>query len=306
VEARELSRIAEGLVRAFPDLGVVVPIRLLGSGFDSVAVEVSGGRVFRVARNQPAAAGQARELRLLPELRPHVPVPIPDPGWYADACPHFPFGVIGYPKIEGTALSPALLAQGDLAAIAGGLAAFLAALHRFRPERAEALGVPGPSARRAQIEALRDGELPLLRQLLTADEYRTVSDWWDAFLTDPALRAYRPCLLHGDLWYENILVDGAARSVAGVLDFGDAAVGDPAQDFASLLHLGERFTRHVLAAYVELGLTLGDDPGHRIQRYWELRELGGVQYALRFDQTELDDALRKLRSGPVLRGPGSG
>jgi hypothetical protein len=40
--------------------------------------------------------------------------------------------------------------------------------------------------------------------------------------------------------------------------------------------------------------------GHRLRRYWELREMGGVRHALRYDPAELDDALPKLRAEAVL------
>src|SRR5579885_3662575 len=36
---------------------------------------------------------------------------------------------------------------------------------------------------------------------------------------------------HGDLWYENVLMDDACRTVTGIVDFEAANVGDPAQDF---------------------------------------------------------------------------
>jgi aminoglycoside 2''-phosphotransferase len=297
----DLDRIADRLRRLFPDPGEVRPARLLGVGFGSVVVEV-GERVFRLARNPVAAEAQAREVRLLPELARWLATPVPDPRWHAGAREDFPFGVMGYPKLAGRPLSPELVAGSDSLAISADLAAFLAELHTFPTERAVALGAPGPAERRAAIEALADEELPLLRELLTADEHRTVSRWWDDFLTDPELRSYTPRLVHGDLWYENVLVDDAAREVVGVVDFESAAVEDPAQDFATLLYLGERFVERVVDAYVASGGRLGGGFSHRLRRHWELRELGAVRYALRFDRSELADALRKLRAGPVLGG----
>ncbi len=125
------------------------------------------------------------------------------------------------------------------------------------------------------------------------------------------MRRYTPALCHGDLWYENILVDdrsaadgaadGAATTVAGVVDFEGAAVGDPARDFATGFHLGAAFARAVLGAYQELGGVLDDGVEHRVRRLWEAREFDGLAFALQHDDAaEIRDALAKVRAGPIL------
>jgi aminoglycoside 2''-phosphotransferase len=304
-EGIDLSRIADGLARLFPELGEVRPARPLGVGFGSLVVEVAGRRVFRLARTPVAAEARAREVRLLPALASWLATPVPEPRWHAGPCDDFPFGVVGYPKLAGRPLTRERAAGSGRLAISADLAAFLVELYTFPTEQALALGAPGPAERRAALEALCDEELPLLRDLLTADEHRTVARWWDDFLADSELRSYTPRLVHGDLWYENVLVDEAAREVVGVVDFESAAVGDPAQDFATLLHLGEPFVERVVDAYVAGGGALGGGFAHRLRRYWELREFGSVRHALRFDPAELEGALSKLRAGPVLgRAPG--
>ncbi len=69
-------------------------------------------------------------------------------------------------------------------------------------------------------------------------------DWDDSGYTGP-LR-----FLHGDFRSGNIIVDAVSGRLAGVIDWGNAAVGDPALDFMSLvLWRGWRFMRRVLDAY---------------------------------------------------------
>jgi aminoglycoside 2''-phosphotransferase len=41
-------------------------------------------------------------------------------------------------------------------------------------------------------------------------------------------------LIHADLGMEHVLVDATTTAVTGVIDFGDACVGDPALDFAGM------------------------------------------------------------------------
>ncbi len=302
----DLDRIAEGLAVVFPHLDPVRPLRLLGAGFRSVAVETAGGVVVRIARNAPAMAGHAKEARFLPVLRGRLPVAVPDPRWHAGPSEHFPFGALGYPKLPGAPLLPEHLAGTSLASVAGGVAAFLLALHRIPREEAGGLPVMGPEAHRHELAALRDEVLPTLRGTLTEREYRIVTRWWDELLADAAMARYPLAVCHGDLWYENILVEragdpGSAFRVTGVLDWENAVVGDPARDFATQLHLGAPFAERVIAAYRAAGGELDAGFEHRLRRHWELREFDGIRFAGRqADAAEFADGVRKLRLGPIL------
>jgi aminoglycoside phosphotransferase (APT) family kinase protein len=280
---------------------VAAPLRVLGAGFHSLVVETGDGVVFRVAKNREAMEGHAREAALLAALRARLPLVIPDPHWYTGPSALFPFGVIGYLKVPGMPLEPSRLMRADTSALAAALGAFLHALHFFPAPEAPALEVPGPEAQRGRLEQVRTTVLPPLRAALSAGEYRRVEQWWDRMLADPAMMPDPAMLCHGDLWYENVLVDPRRSVVTGVVDFEDANVGDPAQDFAALRYLGERFVAATIAAYRVAGGPLTPTFTHRLQRYWELREFGGIHFAVTHaDEAEFADSLRKLRAGAIL------
>jgi aminoglycoside phosphotransferase (APT) family kinase protein len=234
-------------------------------------------------------------------LRARLPLVIPDPRWYTGPSALFPFGVIGYRKVPGMPLEPSRLMEADTSALAAALGAFLHALHSFPAPEALALGVPGPDVQPGHLELVRTTVLPPLRAALSADEYRRVEQWWDRMLADPAMTPAPAALCHGDLWYENVLVDPMRSVVTGVVDFEDANVGDPTQDFAALRYLGDRFVAATIAAYRVAGGLLTPTFTHRLQRYWELREFGGVHFAVTHaDEAEFADSLRKLRAGAIL------
>ena len=275
------ERLAAALERALPELRVR-PLRTLDVGFGSTVVETADGVVVRVARTARAAAGHERELALLPALAGRLPAAVPDPRWRLPPDDELPFGAIAYPKLPGAPLAPA--AADD--AVAEDVAAFLRALH--------AIDARVPPAE-DDLEALRAATTPVLWEELDPAELEEVDAWWEDVLADARLRAYRPVLRHGDLWYDNLLVDRGR--LVGVVDWEAAGLGDPAEDFAALRHVGDRFVRTVLAAY---GAQDPDLP-HRIERRWQLRELYGVRLAVELgDAAELADAVRKLRAGPVL------
>lgn len=297
----DLPDLGIALREAFPALPAITPVRVLGAGFRSVAVQTAEGLVFRVGLNKAAAEGHTMEARLLPALAPQVPVAIPRPSWHAGPSPRFPFGVLGYPLLPGVPVAPRHLTESGLEALAAALAHFLLALHRFPAVEALACGVPGPQERWARLERMRDDTLPALRLLLAANEYTLVARWWNDLLTDDTLLSMTPVLCHGDLWYENLLVDPHTATLTGIVDFEHAAVADLAQDFATQMHLGRRFTAHVVAAYRTAGGALGRCFPYRLRRHWELRELDGLHFALQTgDAAETADALRKLRLGPIL------
>jgi aminoglycoside phosphotransferase (APT) family kinase protein len=93
--------------------------------------------------------------------------------------------------------------------------------------------------------------------------------------------------------------------LVGVIDFGDAIIGDIAYDFAPLRHSGDEFMNACVESYRAQGGILGPDFEHRIRRYSELRSgsFFSMQYALAFeDSDELSDCIAQLRRGPILRG----
>ena len=89
----DLDNLEKALQHAFPDLHVVAPLKAIGEGLGSAVVETAGGIVFRIGKNAQASEGYALEERLLPALRPRLPVP--DPRWRQEASARFPFGLAG-------------------------------------------------------------------------------------------------------------------------------------------------------------------------------------------------------------------
>ncbi len=277
------DELAAKLQNEVPDLRVA-PLQLVDVGFGSTVVETADGVIFRIARHRRAARGHGYEARLLPQLQDRLPVAVPNPQWRIEPGDAFPFGAIGYRKIPGEPLDPAAADE----AIAADVAAFLDALH----------GLRDVDARRADVQELTElqgATSDALRQLLTPAEYERVEAWWDDVEADERLPMHEPRLRHGDFWYENMLV--ADGRLAGVVDWGTAAYGDLAEDFATLRLIGAEFVEATLAGYPNAD----SDLRHRIDRYWQAREFEGVVLALELgDEAELHDAVRKLRAGPVL------
>ena len=297
----DLDHLAQGLLNTFPDLDDVKPLRTLGEGFSSTAVETSAGIVFRIARKQAAGERYAKEALNLPLLRPHLPVAIPEPYWYAPSSRDFPHGVIGYPKLSGVPLAPDdLRTMADARVIADQIGRMIYTLHQIPRDQVRLERDADP---KAWWTTQRDMVMPALRHALQPDEFQTVAGWWDDFLLDDHLANYTPVLHHGDLWYGNMLVEG--QRIVGLLDFEELGLGDPAQDFVPQLYLGETFLHLVVDAYQQAGGVLDDDFHHRLRHLFALREFGGLRWSIENDDAEeLADSIMKIRRGPILHPSG--
>jgi aminoglycoside phosphotransferase (APT) family kinase protein len=190
----------------------------LGGGLDSTAY-AAGDLVIRVA-----AAGYdvAREARLLEIVATRVPVPIPRP-LFADVDA----GVLGYERIPGEPL----LGRSAPAGTAGRLGGFLRDLHAIDPGTVAGLVPTEVADPGLWLDGL-EGPAPLTR-LLDATRPRPSS---------------QRVLAHADLGAEHILAQDG--ELTGIIDWSDAALTDPALDFARLYRdFGPNFLEEVLQAY---------------------------------------------------------
>jgi aminoglycoside phosphotransferase (APT) family kinase protein len=301
----DAPRWARALEALFPEIGTVGRPRRLGSGFEGEVFETPEGWTIRIAREAGAGRRLELEARLLPRLAPHLPCPVPEPIGFRRGEGRLEPGVIVYPKLPGEPVDPPRLSPVQRDSVAAELGRFLDRLHRFPVEEARALGVPGdPGPPRDEWKATRTAVLPVLKRRLPAEAFERVVTWWDELLADPELERFAPVLLHGDPWYGNILLATDGRRLAGVLDFGRAHIGDPAQDFAALRSLGPAFVSRTFDVYRGLGQRPGANFARRSDRYWQQRDFGGLADAIRTDdRDEIEDSLRKLRTGPVLAVP---
>ena len=220
-------KIDEALVRRLlaahaPDLAGL-PIAALPGGWDNRSFRLDDRLVVRLPSADRYVASAEKERHILPLLAPHLPLPIPQVAAAFDADALFPrtWSIMGW--IDGqTAIG---LAEDAQVALAGDLARFLRALHGI-----DAAPGPGPG----EHSFGRGGPLTMLdadmRQALPRLGARApaAAALWQAALSVPY--AGRALWLHGDLHPGNLLVrDGR---LAAVIDWGLAAVGDPAADLA--------------------------------------------------------------------------
>lgn len=200
----------------------VETVTLSGEGLDNAAYEVNGDIMVRLRKAADPQTVQ-RETALLAAVRELSTLPVPEV-LFADA----ESGVLVYRKLPGVPLHGNPVP--DPSRLAEPLGRFLSVLHAAPVDEMRELAPPDlyPSA-----TLLRDAEL----------DYRDVESYVPAAqrpLVERFLAGSAPAdppvltFCHNDLGSEHLLVDPATGEITGVLDWSDAAVTDPAHDFARI------------------------------------------------------------------------
>jgi len=197
-------------------------VRLLANGWDNSSFRVGNRLVARFPRRAVAVGLIENEARWLPELAPHVTLPVPAPLFLGDPGDGYPWRWALAPFITGDAVAG--LEHLDLPSIAEELGRFLRSLHSPAPPDAPENPYRGiPLARRDQATRERIGQLD---SMVDGSSLLRI---WDAALAVPEFDD-EPVWLHGDLHPNNLLASGG--HITGVVDFGDITSGDPATDLA--------------------------------------------------------------------------
>ena len=293
----ELEKLALNIEAHFQQFEPIAPLRVLGAGFRSVAVETASGMVVRVGRSEEASRGYALEQQVLSFLRQELGAQVPDFQGYMPPGPLFPHGMLAYRTLPGITPSPSETNPPQLAADLG---AFLSNLHSLPVEETSSFGVPVIDSI-SRVLAAQPAVMPILAKLLGAAELEIVEKWWRQFEQDTNLGVGSFSVCHHDLWQENLLMNSDGR-LSGVLDWAHTEISDRAHDFAAINHFGSQFTENVIRAYREVGGSFSDEERHRMDMFWAAREFGGLAWAVEHDQhNEIMDGVRKIKSGPLFQ-----
>lgn len=271
--------------------------RLLGSGESADAVLVRD-LVVRIPHHRLHDTNLEVEARVLELLE-------------ARAVPSTPRGVrvllvrdgaplaFAYRYIDGQPSHLAHLRGAARERYARDLGRFLGALHAVPRARAREAGLSGANHWRATYVPLIEDCRPHLPRALQSELEQLVVQFASLVARTPRV------LVHGDVsgFHTLVRTDGA---LAGVIDFGDAAIADPAIDFAGVLnHHSRALLRRALSYY---GRAVDPEALQRAEFFIALVPLFTMRTAgLEGDEATLRAAIADLRRRvrrAMARGPG--
>lgn len=193
-------------------------IRLLGMGWDNRAFLVNEELIFRFPRREVAAELIEREVTLLPQIQPLLPLTIPAPAWVGTATKEFVWPFAGYHMLAGQTADRAHLSDTERENVTEPLARFLRDLHHIDVKSLQ--GAP-------QTDTFDKMDIPLLRAAIiiqTNDaEAKGFAKHKEVFLALAHAAAgltleNKKALVHGDLYSRHLVVD-EQRNLTGVIDW---------------------------------------------------------------------------------------
>jgi len=231
------------IIAAFPEFRGA-RMELLGEGWDFQVFEVDASWLFRFPKREAGEAKLNMEHKLLSGLGEWVSLPVPNYEYFCESHESSIRSFAGYRKLPG--ISGDTSKKVDRHRVARQLGVFLARLHTYPVDKARDAGVPEA---RDLVAHWRDKSCEQLRRL---NGLNVNPGLLHRYLENDTPVSFQglPSLVHNDLWAEHVLVDPCSGGVSGVIDWGDAVIGDPAIDFACLYTwYGESWLENVLAHY---------------------------------------------------------
>ncbi|XTR52944.1 phosphotransferase [Pseudarthrobacter sp. So.54] len=244
--------------------------------FDSALLLDSEGKRWRVRSPRHAEASARLETEFLvlrafvPGIRAELPFLMPT---VAGTVRQGPLTTFVYSHLAGSTRSVEELGAAS-PAVSREIGAAMAAIHDLPHSLVSNADLPSYTPNEFRQRRLNEldqaattGKIPplLLRR-------------WEHALEDVSLWRFNPCVVHGDLHEDNLLVDG--DRVTAVTGWTDLRIGDPADDMAWLVASNnQEFVDNVLAHYTSSRRDVPD--AHLLRRAALSAEFALAQYLVK-------------------------
>lgn len=213
--------------------------KIISEGWTNLVIEINTRWIFRFIRNKNNFQ-LALERDFLPKFASISPVIIPHPVMSGD-------GYLAYRKIIGERFAPnryLLFSPIQKTKLLKLLGEFLTCLHDFSFTHPYLSEAPYGGS-----DFWSDLWLLVKDHLSEATKDKAENYFIDVFKQISTIPVTKT-LIHSDLGTNNILVNFEQSNLAGIIDFGDLCMGDPAADFAGFYrNFGRQFVEELLQYY---------------------------------------------------------
>ncbi len=246
----------ELIKKLLPEIDIKEIVQI-DTGWTNRIFIVNRGYVVRIPRNQDQKSPLRKEIRVTEAIHELLPVRIPkyisynlDSGQPAAAYEYIDGAILSQQGFEDlqSETSPAGLGQEELKLLNDQLAGILASLHGINPSLLKNALESSEEQNWDNYmgDALGRGER-ISKRYFSGSLLASCLKKLGEIRQDPSLLDHERRLIHGDFGGWNLIYDHRGRKVAGIVDWEDCRLDDPASDFGDLLSdFGSGFVEDLL------------------------------------------------------------
>lgn len=256
--------------------------KFINEGFNSKAYIVNDDFILLEGVNKNSYNNYLKYVESIKHLESIKSVQIPIITELITPNKEYENGALIYKMIKGRTFRKEDISKVNLDSIAQALANFMNELYNIK--------IPFNKKEYVDNEiSITEKSVNLLKKYLPEEEYIKVLNWF---------KEYKHYLLnfddyhyiHGDLWYENYILDDN-NNLIGIVDFEGTSMGDPAYDIAALYYLGNDFINKVLEYYNYTN----NDLIKRVSMLIKAREIADFEDMVKNYPEEVDEQVAKIK-----------
>jgi len=200
-------------------------------GWDNQVIEINNEIIFRFTRREETTKQHIKELDLLPVLNERLTLQVPNPIYSRTQGepPHY----MAYKRILGDPLTREAAGKLDQDYLVETITNFLSELQDTPISLFTKVPVYNGEEWRKQYRNLYNQVMEKIAPMLELNIVEAIEKSFESPLNEPDFFDYIPSLIHRDLTSDHILYSG--NKITGVIDWGDACVGDPAFDLTGFI-----------------------------------------------------------------------
>lgn len=266
--------------------------KYISKGYDHDIIILDNRIVFRFPKNNYSKKLLKGEIGLLNFLEKRIDIPLPV---YTYIANNYSCG--GYQMINGKGLSRKTyntLSTSQKSKLAKHIAIFLSQLHATPLSKIAAYQIRERHAQKELRQLHKDAE-KFLYPTSSLREQKKYEVFFSE-LTNVLQQTHKKVLVHGDFSMDHIIID-EKNAVAGIIDFTDRAIHDPAFDFIFLWELGPSFTQAVYSHYN------GEKAGilQRSKIYAQGSAIWNMIHSIQMKKSDYEKWHRKFKKMNVLK-----
>ncbi|KKK40094.1 aminoglycoside phosphotransferase [Mesobacillus campisalis] len=222
-------------------------IAKLGEGMMNRTYLINQKFVFRFPKEKQGAFDTEKEKRVLPLLKKHITLNIPEFIYCGKQDNGYPFA--GYRILPGEPMNEQLFHSLSVEIknrIADQIAEFINEIQSFNVEKAKELNIQESNFYQDYLEIFQEVQEKVFPKI-NKEMQAYISIRFTSFLENKNHFLYTSNLLHSDLSLDHLLFDKKKQELTGIIDFGDMRIGDSDYEYIYLLEeCGKEFTTKVM------------------------------------------------------------